>query len=197
MINFLHHLYKKRSIWERMSVNMYVKFCDAYGKEFPVPAKDRSYIFGRKVINDIGYIEVEKIEECNRLIRDEQSWKIIPELVAVIYGVENDKVKAARICDVYPVAVQIVNELERLQKMKESASAFDLKNEEVQAGAEDFAKYGIYMTIRSVAGRLNLKHAEVWKMPYYDFLLEVRVSRDEAVYNEKLSKIYANKYKRK
>lgn len=179
-----------------MTVRMYVNFCEAYGKEFSVPVRERKFIFGRKKIEDLGYCRFEQIEECNRLLKSNDSWQVIADLVAVIYEVDPEQVNRSGIRDVYPVVVHIINELLRLNRMREAASEMDLKSEEIQAGAEEFQKYGVYMTVRNLAAKLNLKLDEVWQMPLYDAVLEIRVLRDEAVYNEKLHKLLTPKTKR-
>ena len=175
---------------------MYVRMCRAHGKELMIQCERPRYLLGKKFIEDIGDCTFGQVMECNLLLK-KQDFEVIPDLVAVIYEVEKSKVEQAPVTDIYPVAVHIIEDLARLNKIHEKAAEMELKSEEIEAGAEVFEKYGMFNTIDSLAHGQIWMHSEIENLQFYHVVNKIQKNRDEALYNERLSKVMERKFKKK
>ncbi len=91
----------------------------------------------------------------------------------------------------------IINEIERLTEIENQLLQYTPTDAEIRAGIEKFNPFGVYLQMRSIAIKLNMKISEVREMKYEDALVELTLQKTIIDFEEAYNKIINDEIRNK
>ena len=91
--------------------------------------------------------------------------------------------------NVYHAGKVIIEQLNKLNESEKKIPQPQYRSEEIQAGVNEFKKFGVAGLVRSIALRWGVSKETIYNWSYNEVLIELKISAEESRYQRKLNEI--------
>lgn len=146
----------------------------------------------------IGKMEYARKINCDAASKKYTGIELIGKFVSIYCceGIKDEQISAFEkevnshlFINVYSAGKVIIEQLNKLNESEKKIPQPQYRSEEIQAGVNEFKKFGVAGLVRSIALRWGVSKETIYNWSYNEVLIELKISAEESRYQRKLNEI--------
>ncbi len=146
----------------------------------------------------IGKMEYARKINCDAAAKKYTGIELFGKFVSIYCcdGIQDEQISAFEkevnnhlFINVYHAGKSIIEQLNKLNESEKKIPQPQYRSEEMQAGVNEFKKFGVAGLVRSIALRWGVSKETIYNWSYNEVLIELKISAEESRYQRKLNEI--------